>query len=175
MDTHKTVSRYLMLSSSAIQKTELKDIQKIIDTIANAETIYIMGNGGSAAMALHFALDLHKAAGKNAICLNGNMPLVSAYANDDGYESIFSSQLGRISRLDVVIGISCSGNSLNVIRAIRHAKEFRAMTIGFTGDNGGKLAEEADLVVKVPYSDIRIQEDAHMVLCHAITASFLDK
>lgn len=77
--------------------------------------------------------------------------------------------------MDVVIGISCSGNSLNVIRAIRHAKEFRAMTIGFTGDLGGKLAEEADLVVKVPYDDIRIQEDAHMALCHAITASFMDK
>lgn len=175
MDTHKDISRYLMLSSSAIQRMELKDMDKILQAISEADTIYTMGNGGSAATALHFALDLHKAAKKNAICLNGNMPLVSAYANDDGYESIFSSQLRKIGRLDVVIGISCSGNSLNVIRAIRHAKEFRALTIGFTGDDGGKLAEEADLVVKVPYDDIRIQEDAHLVLCHAITAYFMEK
>jgi D-sedoheptulose 7-phosphate isomerase len=171
MDIHKNISRYLMLSSSAIQKVDLKDMDRILSVLTNSETIYTMGNGGSAATALHFALDLCKAAGKKAICLNGNMPLISAYANDDGYESIFANQLQNISRLDTVIGFSCSGNSLNVVRAIRHAKEFGAITIGFTGDDGGKLAEEASYVVKVPFEDIKIQEDAHMALCHAITAA----
>lgn len=161
-----------MLSSTAIQKMDLKDIDKILESLVEAKTIYIMGNGGSAATALHFALDLQKAAGKNVLCLNSNLPLISAYANDDGYESIFVNQLKEASRLDVVIGISCSGNSLNVIRAIRHAKDVcKMITIGFTGDDGGKLAEEVDYLVRVPFEDIKIQEDAHLALCHAITAS----
>lgn len=171
MDIQKNISKYLMLSSSAIQRMILDEINEIVQVLAEANKIYTMGNGGSAATALHFALDLHKAAGRDAICLNGNMPLVSAYANDDGYESIFSSQLRKVSRMDVIVGISCSGNSLNVVRAIRQAKELGMITIGFTGDDGGKLAEEVDFVVKVPYEDIKIQEDAHMALCHAITAA----
>ena len=165
------IHKYLMLSSSAIQKMDLKDLDKILEVLMNAGTIYTMGNGGSAATALHFALDLHKAAGRNAVCLNGNMPLISAYANDDGYESIFSAQLKNAGPFDAIIGISCSGNSLNVVRAIRQAKETKMFTIGFTGSDGGKLADEADYVVKVPYEDIKVQEDAHMALCHAITAA----
>ena len=166
------IPKYLMLSSTAIQKMDLEDIDKILESLVEAKTIYIMGNGGSAATALHFALDLQKAAGKNALCLNSNIPLISAYANDDGYESIFVNQLKEASRLDVVIGISCSGNSLNVIRAIRHAKDVcKMITIGFTGDDGGKLAEEVDYLVRVPFEDIKNQEDAHLALCHAITAA----
>lgn len=160
-----------MLSSTAIQKMELDQVEDIIDILGNARNIYIMGNGGSAATALHFALDLKKAAGLNAVCLNANNPLMTAYANDEGYESIFASQL-KGDQFDVAVGISCSGNSLNVVRAIRHAKEISKMaTIGFTGDDGGKLAEEVDYLVKVPYENIKVQEDAHLALCHAITSA----
>lgn len=159
-----------MMSSTAIQKMDLKDIGNILDILSEAKKIYTMGNGGSAATALHLALDLRKTAGLNAVCLNGNMPLISAYANDDGYESVFASQLENAERFDVLIAISCSGNSPNILRAIRYAKDFPKMaTIGFTGDEGGKLAEEVDYVVKVPFPDIKVQEDAHLALCHAIT------
>jgi len=161
-----------MMSSVAIQKMDLKDIGNILDILSGANKIYVMGNGGSAATALHFALDLHKAAGLNAVCLNGNPALISAYANDDGYESIFSAQLKRAERFDALVAISCSGNSSNILRAVRHAKDFCKMaTIGFTGEDGGKLAEEAEYLVKVPNPDIKIQEDAHLALCHAITQS----
>ena len=128
-----------------------------------------MGNGGSAATALHFANDLQKACGRNVICLNGNMSLLTAYSNDDGYESVFSSQLTMAGRMDALVAISCSGNSLNILRAVCQAKEvFKMATIGFTGNDGGKLAEEADYVIKVPYEGYEVQEDAHMALCHAI-------
>jgi len=161
-----------MMSSVAIQKMDLKDIGNILEILSGAKKIYIMGNGGSAATALHFALDLNKAAGLNAVCLNGNPALISAFANDDGYESIFASQLERAERFDVLVAISCSGNSQNVLRAVRYAKDFSKMpVIGFTGDEGGKLAEEAEFLVKVPNPDIKIQEDAHLALCHAITQS----
>lgn len=169
MDIQKNISKYLMLASSAIQKMDITDIDKIIKVLKESQIVYTVGNGGSAATALHFALDLFKAANRDAICLNGNMPLVSAYANDDGYDSIFSSQLRYATRLDTLVAISCSGNSLNVVRAIRQAKENGMVTVGFTGDDGGKLAEEADFVIKVPVEDIKIQEDSHMALCHAIT------
>jgi len=159
-----------MMSSTAIQKMNLEDIDKILESLETAGTIYTMGNGGSAATALHFALDLYKAANKKTLCLNGNMPLLSAYANDDGYESVFDVQLRDARREDVLIGISCSGNSLNVVRAIRTANLLNMVTIGFTGEEGGKLAKEVDYLVTVPFPDIKVQEDAHLALCHAITA-----
>lgn len=163
------IRKYLMLSSTAIQKMDLDDIDQIVIDLGMAEKIYVVGNGGSASTAEHFALDLFKAAKLNATCLNSSIPKITAYANDDGYESIFSSQLRYVTRNDVLVAISCSGNSLNVIRAVRQAKEFGLRTICFTGNDGGKLAEIADLVVKVPFEDIKIQEDAHLALCHAIT------
>lgn len=170
MDTENIVLKYLMMTSTAIQKMELEDINEIVEVLRNAETIYIAGNGGSAANALHMALDLRKCANLNTICLNGNNPIITAYANDDGYESIFVNQLNHASRRDVFVGISCSGNSLNILRAIRKAKEvFKMPTIGFTGNEGGKLAEEADYIVKVPFEYIRVHEDAHSALLHAIT------
>jgi len=166
------IPKYLMMSSVAIQKMDLKDIGNILDILSEAKKIYIMGNGGSAATALHFALDLYKAAELNAVCLNGNTPLISAYANDDGYESVFATQLRNAERFDVLVAISCSGNSPNILRAVRYAKDFCKMAvIGFTGDDGGKLAEEAEYLVKVPSPDIKVQEDAHLALCHAITQS----
>jgi len=174
MDIQNRVSRYLMLVSSAIQKTIMKDIDNIVDVLSEADKIYTIGNGGSAATALHFALDLHKAAGKNAMCLASNIPLLTAYANDDGYESIFASQLKNAGRKDALVAFSCSGNSLNVVRAIRFAKELKMTTIGFTGDVGGILADEVDYVIKVPYGDIKIQEDVHLAFSHAITG-YLEK
>lgn len=157
-----------MLSSTAIQKMDLENIEEIIDVLQEARTIFVMGNGGSAATALHFTNDLHKMAGLDAICLNSNMAVFSAYANDEGYESVFANQI-KGDQFDVAVCISCSGNSLNVIKAVRHAKEMCGMTtIGFTGEKGGKLAEEADLVIKVPFEDMKVQEDAHLALCHGI-------
>ena len=82
----------------------------------------------------------------------------------------FAAQLKNAERFDVLIAISCSGNSPNILRAVRYAKDFSKMAvIGFTGDDGGKLAEEAEYLVKVPSPDIKVQEDAHLALCHAIT------
>lgn len=163
------IQKYLMLVSTAIQKMDLRDIPNILEALTEAETIYVIGNGGSAATAQHFALDLYKAAKLNARSLVSDIPTITAYANDDGYDSVFSSQLRYARRSDVLVAISCSGNSLNVLRAVRQAKEFGLITIGFTGDDGGKLAEVVDYLVKVPFEDIKIQEDAHVALCHAVT------
>ena len=105
-----------MMSSTAIQKMDLKDIGNILDILSEAKKIYTMGNGGSAATALHLALDLRKAAGLNAVCLNGNMPLISAYANDDGYESVFASQLENAERFDAdgnIVGECDNGEIIN--------------------------------------------------------------
>jgi len=163
------IRKYLMLSSTAIQKMDLADLSKIVEDLSEAELIFTIGNGGSATTAMHFALDLFKAGKLNAMCLNSDIAKLTAYGNDDGYESVFSSQLRLASRHDVLVAISCSGDSLNIVRAVRQAKEFGLITIAFTGDDGGKLAEIAERVVKVPFENIKIQEDAHLALCHSIT------
>ena len=140
--------------------------------------IFIMGNGGSASTASHFACDLGKGARKKGLpdfrvtCLADNMAIVSAYANDEGYEHIFSQQLSSLLQPeDIVIGISTSGNSPNVINAINLAAKVGARTIGFTGANGGELARLVDVNTYVPCDNTAQIEDVHLMLEHLISNS----
>ena len=144
--------------------------------------IFIMGNGGSASTATHFVCDLSKntrVAGWphfKVIGLADNMAAFSAYGNDDGYENVFKLQLANLVEPgDVVIGISCSGNSPNVVNAIALAKEVGATTIGFTGFHHGKLGPMVDVELHVPGQHIEYMEDIHLMLEHLITKVLREK
>jgi D-sedoheptulose 7-phosphate isomerase len=141
--------------------------------------VFIIGNGGSAATASHMACDL----GKNTmlqnrprfrvLSLNDNMPLFSALANDVGYEFVFSEQLTNLIRPgDVLISISCRGNSRNILRAMEYARSRAAMNVALVGFDGGEAIELADEYVLIPAEDYGIVEDLHMALDHILTEYF---
>jgi D-sedoheptulose 7-phosphate isomerase len=137
--------------------------------------IFILGNGGSAATASHMANDLNKLTitpGKprfKGIALTDNIPLMTAWGNDNSYEDIFAEQLINFVRPgDVVVAISASGNSPNVLRAVQAARQHGALTIGLTGDSGGKLKGLVDTCVLTPTGHICQQEDCHLIAEHAI-------
>ncbi|MFC1964269.1 D-sedoheptulose 7-phosphate isomerase [Chloroflexota bacterium] len=152
----------------------LEVVSLIVTTFKSGGKVVLCGNGGSAADAQHIAGEL---IGKfllerralPALALTTNTSSLSAIANDKGYEEVFSRQVeALVSGKDVVIGISTSGNSTSVIKAVQEAKKKGARTIGFTGSSGGKLAEVADLTILVPSdSTPRIQE-AHITIGHII-------
>ncbi len=147
----------------------------ILDAYKKGRRVFLMGNGGSAATAAHFARDLQigtAVAGKprlKATCLADNMSFVTAIANDINYESIFREQLvGQVEKGDVVIGISASGNSPNVLRAIEYANENGAVTIGLVGFGGGKLKSLAQKSIVLSKQNYQQVEDVHLVLAHII-------
>ncbi len=160
-----------------ISQAHLQDILSLLEeTYRNGHRIFIMGNGGSAATASHFALDLAKntimpgAPRVKAISLTDHVPLITAWSNDTAYEHIFAEQLANmIEPGDVVIGISASGNSLNVINALNVAKKSRAATIGLLGAKGGQIKQMVDAYVLAPGQNIEQEEDAHLILAHIIT------
>ncbi len=142
----------------------------------SGHTLFVMGNGGSAATSSHMVCDM----GKNTrgtqkprlrvIGLADNMPSFSAYANDEGYDRVFAEQLISLGLPgDVVLAISGSGNSANVLEGIKAAKEIGMYTIGFTGYAGGKLKGAVDLPLVVPVNDMEQIEDVHMILDHVLT------
>jgi D-sedoheptulose 7-phosphate isomerase len=146
------------------------------DAYRQGHRVFIMGNGGSAATASHFALDLAKntitpgAPRLKAISLTDHVPLITAWSNDTAYEHIFEEQLANmIEPGDVVIGISTSGNSPNVINALNLAKKSCAATVGLLGAKGGLIKNIVDAYVLAPGQNIEQEEDAHMILAHVIT------
>jgi|TARA_B100001750_G_scaffold243573_1_gene259121 D-sedoheptulose 7-phosphate isomerase len=150
----------------------IKMLQKARDEKAN---VFVLGNGGSSSTASHFVCDLLKTSikeGQNrfrAFSLTDNVPVMTAWANDVDYDSIFVEQLKNvIQENDLVIGISCSGNSENVLKAIEYAKSIGVSTIGLTG-NSGKLSKITDLPIKVESDNILMIEGVHSVLLHYIT------
>lgn len=150
-------------------------IQVLHDARLRGQQVFVMGNGGSAATASHFACDLGKGAQVNGcpafrvIPLTDNMAMFSAYANDEGYESVFVRQLeGLMNPGDVVIGISGSGNSRNVLHAIELARDRGAKTVGFVGFDGGKLLPMVDYGVHVGQNCMEQVEDVHVVLAHLV-------
>ena len=146
----------------------------LIDALQEERQIFIMGNGGSAATASHFVCDFNKGLSGDAkrfkfICLNDNIPTMMAYANDISYEEVFVGPLKNYFHAgDVVIGISGSGNSKNVIKAIQWGNENRGITVGITGYDGGMLKQITAHQVHIPVDDMQIVEDLHMVLDHCM-------
>ena len=161
----------------AISNSHLKDILALLEEVyLQGHRIFIMGNGGSSATASHFALDLAKntimpgAPRVKAISLTDHVPLITAWSNDTAYEHIFAEQLiNMIEPGDAVIGISASGNSLNVINALKVAKGARAVTIALLGAQGGQIKQMVDAYVLAPGQNIEQEEDAHLILAHIIT------
>jgi D-sedoheptulose 7-phosphate isomerase len=143
--------------------------------------IFVMGNGGSASTASHFVCDLSKNTRNSqlpnyrVIGLSDNMAVFSALANDEGYENVFSQQLvSFVHPGDVVIAISASGKSANVLKATELANRMGARTIGMTGFNGGTLAELVEINLHVPSNIIEHVEDIHLMLEHLITKALRD-
>lgn len=173
------VTQYLQTLHHTLDQLPTTDIEKVIDILYNARLegrqVFIMGNGGSASTATHFVCDLAKntrMAGWphfRVLGLTDNMALFSALANDDGYENVFASQLENLVRAgDIVIGISTSGNSQNVVNAIHFSNHMEAVTIGFTGFDAGEVGRIVDHHVHVPSDNIEQVEDIHLMLEHLI-------
>jgi len=159
---------YLNKVKKELDNLNLNKVQKIADVIKEADNIYIFGNGGSAATASHFACDLNNA-GYKARSLNDNMSVITAYANDIYYPAIFEEQVKLfVKPEDVVIGISASGNSANVLRGIRAANSLDAKTIGFVGFGGGKLKPMVDYDITLKSKNYGVVEDVHLMLEHMI-------
>jgi len=178
------IQEYLAEVCRVLQNLPQADIARTIDILTQARTegkrIFVMGNGGSAAMASHFACDLSKGTvqeGKTrfkVLSLNDNIPLLTAYANDFGYETVFAEPLASLAEPgDVAMAISSSGNSPNVLRAMDVARERGLTTIGITGFEGGKLKEKVDVCVIAPADSrhpdaMQHAEDGQWVALHAI-------
>ena len=176
----EAIDTYFSELEQMLKSISRSDIQKVFslleDTYQKGQRVFIMGNGGSAATASHFALDLTKntimagAPRVKAISLTDHVPLITAWSNDTAYEHIFAEQLATmIEPNDLVIGISTSGNSPNVINALRLAKASHAYTIGLLGATGGKIKHMVDAYVLALGQNIEQEEDAHMMLAHVIT------
>ena len=173
------IRNYLKHLTQTLDRLPLHNVNLLIEFLQEARMserqIFILGNGGSASTASHFACDL----GKNTrsagwpqfrvMSLTDNMAVLSAYANDEGYDQVFAQQLVAFVReKDIVIAISTSGNSPNVLRAVEAANRKGARTVGFTGFDGGQLASLVELHIHVDSDCIEQVEDIHLILEHAI-------
>ncbi len=154
----------------------------LLDARAHDRTIYFFGNGGSASTASHFVCDIGKATirgdGKRFRCvaLVDNVESLTAWANDVEYARVFSEQLQTLAHEgDVAFGISGSGNSPNVLRAMEAAKGLGLRTVGLTGMGGGKLKGLVEVPVVVPSNNMQHIEDVHLMVCHLLTAYLRDE
>ncbi|TET48388.1 MAG: SIS domain-containing protein [Dehalococcoidia bacterium] len=180
------IKNYIDGLSICLKELSHQDIADVADIIFKAykknKQIFILGNGGSASTASHFARDLRMGtvvSGKKRMhttSLTDNVVMITSLANDIDYKSIFKEQLvDQLNEGDVVIGISASGNSPNVLSAIEYARENGAITIALTGFGGGKLKELADKAIIVSSHDYGQVEDVHLSLDHIITCAVKDR
>ena len=174
------ITEYTEQVRATLAELPTLEIERIVDRLQKARVkgrrIFIFGNGGSAATASHFASDLNKGAtcpGQprlRAIALTDSMPLVSAWANDSAYEDVFAQQLeNHVEPGDVVIGISGSGRSMNVVNALKLANTKGATTVALTGFDGGLVKDVAHICLIVPNSIMEQVEDVHLLIEHVVT------
>ena len=177
----KFSEQYIKKAQKSLEKIPVDNLAKIIETLyqayKNNKQVFIMGNGGSASSASHFACDMGKGTAIpnkprfRIISLNDNIPLFTALANDCRYESVFKEQLANlVNKDDVVIAITCSGNSPNTVKAIEYANSQKAVTVGLLGFDGGKLAKMVDveLTIPSPDKDYGLVESVHSTILHLI-------
>ena len=168
-----------------IDSIDLNKVEEVIEWFTEARAagrqIFVCGNGGSASTASHFACDMVKGASFNRetrfkiMSLADSLPTMTAYSNDVSYDCIFVEQLKNWARPgDVLLAISGSGNSPNVLRAVEYANSIGCKTVGLTGRDGGKLAMMVNLNVQVPVPHMGRIEDGHMIVCHMIAYHFMD-
>lgn len=179
----KVVSDYRERLSQMVGALDMPAFEALLDVLEKARyagsTVFIIGNGGSAATASHMAQDLsfgtrrRDGARLRAVSLADNMSYITAAANDEGYETIFIDQLRTLLHPeDVVIAISASGSSPNVVRAVEYANRHQATTVGILGFDGGLLRSECDLalLVESEKGDYGPVEDMHLIIDHLICA-----
>jgi D-sedoheptulose 7-phosphate isomerase len=157
-------------------------IELFRQTRADSRCVFVCGNGGSASTASHFACDIVKGASYNRptrfriMALTDSLPTLTAYSNDVTYDCVFVEQLKNFAQPgDLVMGISGSGNSPNVLRAIEYANSIGCKTVALTGRDGGKLGPLAQLNIQVPVPHMGRIEDAHMIVCHMIGYYFMEE
>lgn len=183
MDFKKEIGTYLEHEIETLRALDVEAINEalnlLLEAFENGNTVYIFGNGGSSATASHFQNDFNKGVSEhtekkfNFLCLNDNVATVMAVANDIGFEEVFRFQLrGHLKPGDLVMAISGSGNSKNVINAVEYAKSCGNRIIGLTGFGGGRLRELADVALHVPVNSMQITEDVHMVFDHLMMSVF---
>ncbi len=190
------IHQYLSQMKRIIDNISVEDIDRVIELLFSAwkegQTVFTMGNGGSASTATHFACDLAKCTiveGKKrfkVICLNDNIPLMSALINDEGFDNLFSEQLKNLMRPgDVLIGISVHGGtgkdkaglwSQNLLKAMMLTKEeYNGTTIGLSGFDGGAMKKMADACIVVPFNSTPQVESFHLVFEHLICSCLKEK
>ena|ERR1035437_1556515 len=176
-----TFEEYLSYFNSSLASLDRDEVSRFIELLVDAydhdRTVFVIGNGGSAANASHFANDLAKGTlysidqpkRLRALSLTDNVALMTAYGNDEGYHTIFEQQLRTLARPgDILVAISGSGNSPNVLHAIEWANANQLHTVGVTGFNGGKLKQIARSTVHVPLNDMCTSESVHSVIFHYV-------
>lgn len=177
-----TLTSYFSQIRQTLEQLPQASLQQVADALWAAyerdATIFVCGNGGSAATASHFACDLAKwtikpaARRVRAIALTDNVPLITAWSNDQSYADVFVEQLKALYRDgDVIVAISGSGNSPNVVRAIEWGNAVGAVTIGLTGFNGGRLHQIAQIGLHINNHVMPQVEDIHSIICHALAVN----
>ena len=185
-DFTKDIEDYLRIERETLEKLDVSEISRAINVLLGAlegeRTVYVFGNGGSGSTASHFAGDFNKGVSEGLPkvfrfqCLNDNIPTLMAVANDFDYKEVFVYQLrGRLKPGDVVMAISGSGNSKNVVKAAEYAKEQGATVIGLTGYSGGRLKVLSDVSLHVPADSMQIAEDVHLIFDHLMMAVLCER
>lgn len=183
LDFRKDIKDYIKCEIETLEKLDINKINDALNLLMEAQKnhkrIYVFGNGGSSATASHFQNDFGKGVSEwvkdkfRFQCLNDNIATVMAVANDIGFDEVFRFQLrGIIEPGDIILAISGSGNSKNVINAVEYAKSRGNKIIGLTGFTGGKLKELSDVSLHVPINSMQITEDIHMVFDHLMMSMF---
>jgi D-sedoheptulose 7-phosphate isomerase len=178
------IRHYFRTLQDTLDRVPFEAVDRVVEALMAAnqarQTIFICGNGGSAATATHFGCDLAKrtiVAGQprfRVVALTDNNALMTALGNDIGYDVIFAEQLiPLVNPGDVLIAISGSGNSRSVLNAVQAARDAGALTIGFCGYDGGRLRDMVDISVHVPCDIMAMVEDIHLMLEHAICERLL--
>jgi len=179
-------SRYQAELLAALQSIDLAKVERAIETLAEAREqghkIFVCGNGGSASMSSHFTTDLVKGAsfGRTSrfriLSLVDSVPTLTAYSNDVSYECVFVEQLKNFAETsDVVLAVSSSGNSMNIVRAVEYGNSIGCKTIALTGREGGKLGRVAQLSIHVPHTHTGRIEDTHGIILHMISYYFMEQ
>lgn len=181
------IENYFNETKKAIDGISWREVAQIAKlfhaTYEHHGRIFTIGNGGSSAVASHFANDMNKtvlghkgekqARPFQVYCLSDNTPVFTAWANDLGYEHVFSEQLRNLAQgKDLLFAISSSGNSENIIRAVKLAKSRNVIVVGLTGFDGGRLKKLADASIHIKSARYAIIENAHDAICHLITSYF---
>ena len=177
MDYSEQIKKYIDLEIEILNGLDQNEINKAMnlleETREKGSNVYVFGNGGSAATASHMENDFNKGVSEKLEkkyrfqCINANMATIMAIANDNGYDRVFEQQLeNKLKEEDVIVAISGSGNSENVIKAVNYAKKQGCKIIGMTGYTGGRLKELSDVSLHVPLDNMQITEDVHIIFNH---------